>query len=542
MRQIWNRRLAQTAPNRYSFAVNKPAPPDPGTQFSPGLRRFLYLVAAFNGGAILIVEILGAKMLSPYFGTSHFVWTAQIAVTLVSLAVGYWFGGRLADKSARLNRLCWCMLLAALYLAGTVPLVKPVSFAALKGANLAGGSVLAALFLFFVPLTLLAVTGPFLVRALIQSTAGAGQLVGRVSAISTFGSVAGTLLISYVLIPWLPYSITMFVTAGTLAGLALIYFLRWNSAGRLAAAGVSLLIVPLMAAGWSSRVGAELPGFREVARSNSDFGLLQVLEHDGGDLRYYLNDLLLQNTYDPRTKQSASLFTHMLHGLAVAYAPRIERVLCIGMGVGIVPGQFAREGRQVDVVEINPAVVPLARDHFDLDVAAIHLTIGDGRQHLHGLAEASYDAVVLDAFLGDSSPSHLMTREAFLDIHRVLKPDGVLVINAFARFDAGHDFMAASLDKTLNAVFRSVIIHAAGNGNVFYVASDQTPLRRHRELDLQAAHPSVRGQMQSAIAGIMRPSAASGRVLTDDYNPVEFRDAANRERFRRDLARMMTDL
>lgn len=256
-------------------------------------------------------------------------------------------------------------------------------------------------------------------------------------------------------------------------------------------------------------------------------------------MRYYLNDLLMQNTYDTGRKQSASLFTHMLHGLAVSYAPQVDRVLCIGMGVGIVPGQFAREGRTVDVVEINPTIVPLARDYFDLDLKAVNLTIGDGRQYVHTLADATYDAVVLDAFLGDSSPSHLMTLEAFSDIRRVLKPAGVLVINAFARFEPGQDFMGASLDRTLKAVFNSVVIHASGNGNVFYVASEQPELTLRRDLDVDAAHPDVRGSMRSAIAGIMRPREESGIVLTDDFNPVEFRDAANRERFRRDLTRYM---
>jgi spermidine synthase len=525
--------------------VSKPAPaaatPAASTAFTPGLRRFLYLVAALNGAAILIVEILGAKMLSPFFGTSQFVWTAQIAVTLVSLAVGYWFGGRLADRSAALHRLCWCMIAAALYLVATVPLVKPVSFAALKTASLAAGSVMAAIFLFFVPLTLLAVTGPFLVRALIRSTADAGGLVGRVSAISTFGSVGGALLISYVLIPLLPYSVTMFVTAGCVAaaGAGYVALGRRPGKARTGVAAAVIVLVALMVAGGRTTIGASIPGFKEIARAQSDFGLLQVLEHEEGDLRYYVNDLLLQNTYDPTTRQSASLFTYMLHGLANAYAPGIERVLCIGMGVGIVPGQFAREGRRVEVVEINPEIVPIAREHFDLDTDAIELTIGDGRQHLHGLADDVYDALILDAFLGDSSPSHLMTREAFADMRRVLKPDGVLVINAFGRFDAGRDFMAASLDKTLKAVFGSVIIHASGNGNVFYVASDQSPLRLHRELDIAGAHRRVRGGMQAALAGIMRPRPDSGRVLTDDYNPVEFRDAANRERFRRDLTAMM---
>src|SRR4051812_42330985 len=103
----------------------------------------------------MIIEILGAKMLAPYVGTSHFVWTAQIAVTLVALAVGYYFGGRFVDKSARLSRIYGCVLAAALYLSLTVFMVRPVAYACLS-FRLALGSLLASGLLFFVPLALLA--------------------------------------------------------------------------------------------------------------------------------------------------------------------------------------------------------------------------------------------------------------------------------------------------------------------------------------------------------------------------------------------------
>jgi len=131
-------------------------------ELSAGLRSYLYLTAALCGAAILIVEILGAKMLSPYFGTSHFVWTAQIAVTLVSLACGYAYGGWLVDRSPKLHRLYLCILIAAAYLGLSVPLCRPIAERCLE-RNLAFGSLLASLFLFFVPLSLLATVGPFLV-------------------------------------------------------------------------------------------------------------------------------------------------------------------------------------------------------------------------------------------------------------------------------------------------------------------------------------------------------------------------------------------
>src|SRR5947208_2673534 len=165
-----------------------------------------------TGAAIMIVEILGAKMLSPYVGMSHFVWTAQIAVTLVALACGYYVGGKLADRSQELNRLYWAILGAAMYLAVTVLVCEPVAYWCLD-FNLAVGSLLASGILFFIPLALLAMTGPFLVRVITSAVAGVGGNVGRLTSISTLGSLAGTMLIGYLMIPLLPNSVAMYVTA-----------------------------------------------------------------------------------------------------------------------------------------------------------------------------------------------------------------------------------------------------------------------------------------------------------------------------------------
>ncbi len=229
------------------------------------------------------------------------------------------------------------------------------------------------------------------------------------------------------------------------------------------------------------------------------------------------------------------MFTFMLHDLATAYAPKIEDVLCIGLGVGIVPGQFVKDGARVDVVEINPAVVPVAQKYFDCPIDKLNLTIGDGREFLNKCRK-KYDAVILDAFLGDSSPSHLMTKEAFQAIRAVLKPDGVLVINTFGYLEPKRDFFTASLNKTLKSVFRNAVIHTTeAGGNILSVAGDQAELKILHPPDFEAVHPDCRQRVETAFGETPEPDAANGIVLTDDYNPVEFYDAKNREEFRRNM-------
>jgi predicted membrane-bound spermidine synthase len=322
--------------------------------------------------------------------------------------------------------------------------------------------LLASAILFFIPLALLAMTGPFLVRVITSSVAGVGGNVGRLTAIGTLGSLGGTLLIGYLLIPLLPNSLTMYFTALTLMLVCAGYFL---SRRRFGAAALILLLAASPVAGGKSYLGLthDYTYVTEVFQGNSHFGLLQVLDRSDGGCRFYLNDSLTQNTYDPVRKLSVSHFTYALSGLARAYTTNISDALCIGLGVGIVPMEFARQGARVDVVEINPAVVPLAVRFFDLQLNKVNLTLDDGR-HFLNRCRKQYDVVVLDAFLGDSSPSHLMTREAFASMRRVLRPGGTLVINSFGNLEDGKDFFTASLNRTLQAVFPSVRMHTSGDG------------------------------------------------------------------------------
>ncbi len=281
--------------------------------------------------------------------------------------------------------------------------------------------------------------------------------------------------------------------------------------------------------------------FRSLYRGNSSFGLIQVLHPRQSPYRYYLTDYMIQNTYDTSRGSSASMFTYMLEKLARAYSPRLDDVLCIGMGIGIVPRALAAGGSRVDVIEINPAVVDVARTWFDLDPRAFNLRIGDGRWFLN-TTRSKYDAVILDAFVGDGSPSHLMSREAFEAVRRVLKPEGVLVINTFVDFASPRDYVGASLYKTLSAVFPSVLAQGSPEANTLFVASPRATLSILHEPDYSGVHPDAIAQVRSAFSEFWKPEPGVGIVLTDDYNPVEFYDAGKREALRRQLAMNMRNL
>jgi spermidine synthase len=498
-----------------------------------GLRRYLYFTAAVTGGVIMVVEILGAKMLAPFVGLSHFVWTAQIAVTLVALAAGYYAGGKISDRSQELKWLYWAILSAGAYLGLTVLICEPVAYWCLD-FNLVTGSLLASAILFFLPLALLATTGPFVVRVITLSVAGVGGNVGRLTSISTLGSFAGTILIGYVVIPLVPNSVTMYSISLALMLVAVGYFALY----RVQATKPLLLLLGVASASGLLLHSAQARQFQwtvERFHGNSHFGQLQVLDRRDGLGRFYLNDNLIQNTYDTERKQSESAFTYLLSGLARAYTTNINDVLCIGLGVGIVPMDFARRGARVDVVEINPAVMAVGQRFFDLQPEKLHITIDDAR-HFLNRCRSKYDVVILDAFLGDSSPSHLLTREAFASIRRVLRPGGTLSINSFGNLEAGQNFFTASLNKTLKSVFRGVRMHDSGTGGIFFAATDRPEPDFVHPPDFSGIHARALEDTQKAFATLVDTPPEDGRVLTDDYNPVEYYDAHNRELIRRHLA------
>ncbi len=513
----------------------KPIPSFSPLALSGPLRRFLFITATLTGAVVLVVEILGAKMLTPWFGSSHFVWTAQITVTLLALAAGYYLGGWLADRTQKLAWIYGGLVVAAAYLALTVLVRTPLAAACLN-LNLALGSIVASLLLFFVPLTLLAAVGPFFIRRLARTVEDVGGTVGRLSALGTVGSVLGVLVTSHVFVPYFRDSMALLGTAAVLVVLAAVYFVIWgiDEGGKGVATAAAAIGVLLAVNGVRREYEPAFKNFVEVERANSHFGMLQVLESKDGRRRLYLNDLLTQNTYYVPGRQSMSMFTYGLYHFLRGYTPSISNALCLGMGVGIVPRQFAADGVKVDVVEINPAILPIARKWFDFPADGIQVTIDDARHFLR-VATNRYDAVQLDAFLGDSSPSHLMTREAFDEIRRVMNPDAALAINCFAHFEPGRDFFGASLQKTLASVFKSVVMHEAPGGNIFFVASDRAPLNFRPATRMDDMNPGLRQEVEAAIRNLKPVDTTRGIVLTDDYNPVDYFDAGNRERTRRNL-------
>jgi spermidine synthase len=506
-----------------------------------GLLPTLWLVttAVVCGGLVMTLEVLGSRVIGPFFGASLFVWTSLIAVTLLSLAVGYAVGGRLADRSGGSADLLFLLVAAAGLATLGVPLLRNPVLRATVGIGIRGGAFVSALVLFAPPLVLLGTVSPFVVRLAVRKVESVGWTVGLFSALSTAGSLAGTVATGFWLIPTFGVS-RIFVASGSVAlALAGIWFVLVRR--RIAA--LLLLLPPLLLLRDEPLVSkVQENGTRATVleRRDSPYGELKVVEYSFGSTRTreLLIDGLVQGGVDAASGESIYEYSYFVSRLALAKNPKGRSLLTIGLGAGVVPTWFESRGVRSDVVEIDRNVVDLARRYFDFRSSG-RLWVEDARACLSHL-DGSWDFLFLDVFGGDTTPAHLLSREALASIRPRIAPNGVLVANLIT--ELGPDgWVAASIARTARTKFDVVELHPVfdmtegrGFGNVILIAYDGP----RRPVDPEALanepiHPMVADLVRSRIGREWRPAReVPSIVLTDDFNPVDFHDRKSRERLR----------
>ncbi len=505
------------------------------------LRWYLILTAALCGALVMVIEVLGSRVIGPFFGVSLFVWTSLITVTLVALAAGYAAGGWLADRRSSPDYLYAIILVAGLLTAAT-PLFKAAALKACLPLGLRFGSLASAVLLFGPALFLLGCVSPYLVRIAARELKNIGRTVGNLYAISTAGSFVGTVATGFFLIAYLGVN-KIFVLAGFLLILLSVgYFVLFRRKWAVAA----LLIVPFLLAP-AERVTAKVlaDGTRVHLKSQRDsfYGDLRVVDYSGPQMRTreLLIDGLAQGGVDQANGLSVYEYTYLMQFVPYALNPNGKNCLVVGLGTGIVPTWYAAQGIHTDVVDIDPEVASLARQYFGLK-PNITVHIEDARYFL-GRSTQRYDYVVLDVFSGDTTPGHVLSLEAMRLLKARMTPDAVLAINLIGSLGE-RGFMTASVVKTVQAVFGQVQTRTlfptdgpAPSGNVAIIAHDgpARPLRA----DLVAAfpvHPMAAAGVRQGMQNIYRfPAGTPAMVLTDDYNPIDFYDLWIKERLRRSI-------
>lgn len=442
----------------------------------------LEIIVFACGAALMALEFIAARLLAPALGSSLFVWGAVISIVMVALSLGYWIGGQIADRYGATRTLAPIIAVAGLFTV-VVPSLTAVVLPLVSGLGARSGSLLASGIVFFVPSLLLAMVSPLGVRlATGDHIERVGRSAGRLYAISTAGSIAGTIATAFWLIPLLSLDglavgIGFVLFAAALLALSLPRRYSETATAPLSAAknvaaivtvgaivlgvvsgAATLLIEPDQAVAGADAAEAV------VYRKDTQYHRL-VVTQDSTErhLRFDRSHQSAMYLDDPF--ETSFAYPQYLH-LAMAAQPDARSVLVVGLGGGSLVKRMWRDYPDIDIdaAEIDPTVVDVAYEYFELPRdARIKVTAEDGRRFLNA-TEKRYDIIVMDAYHADALPSHLTTREFFSEIDAHLAPGGVVAYNIIGSVAGERSRLFRSMYKTAGGVWSERWVFPIGIG------------------------------------------------------------------------------
>jgi len=473
----------------------------------------------------MVVELAGSRLVAPYFGTSLFAWSSLIGVILGALSLGYYLGGMLADRDPRMETLAAIILASGVLVAAT-PIIEPFAAAIGMALGLKYGVLLMATALFALPAVLLGMVSPYAVKIGADSLGMVGSTTGRLYAVSTLGSIVGTLAAGFILIPSFGIRAILFGTSAVLVALSLPFIARRAFAG---------LICVLLLAFLSSVIWA--PGPEIAYEGDSEYYHIRIVDDAATASRVMVLDAQLSGGV--RLDSTGYLFGYYeTSSLSYLLVPSPGAVLFMGAGPCAEPIAMRRHlpSTAMDIVEIDPKVVELAQSYFGLQLdGRTHAYVADGRTFLasgEGSAQ-KYGIIFMDVYKSESAvPYHLATLEAVRLEKARLAPGGVVVVNVLSAPEGRRSPMFRSVYKTYLQAFGTLYVfpvepeNPLQRQNIIIIATDSPRLSKQEFIAL-AEHSGDTGLVARAEAYWENEIPLDDvPVLTDDYAPVESLNAA----------------
>ena len=499
----------------------------------------LRVLVFVSGLSVMAVEMTALRLLAPYFGTSLWITTILIGSMMGFLSLGYWLGGRYGDRSAELRGLCRTTALAALFVLLLPFAARPIlqgSSAVLWGAihsdtalSVSGGvravalGLLATLSLIAIPVTLMGMVSPWAVRLAVRRVESTGQVVGRLYALSTLGSILGSFLPALVLVPLLGVRHTFLAVGGV--------FLVVSAVGLCGGVrGVATALIPIGLALLPQGLVRPIDGL--VTETESLYHFIQVVQKSYGGCaaanHLYLNEGIAVHSVSCLDADQPIRGNWAYAAAAPLYRqdPQSTRQV---LNIGLAGGTMARHilaafpDAHVDGVEIDGEVVAVGKRYFDDAHPRITTYVMDGRVFLQN-TDKRYDVILVDAYRQPYIPFHLATVEFWREVHEHLSDDGVMAMNVASVRGVSQE-LVRMIYRTLREVFPSVhYVKALRSNDMLYATCRPTdPLLMWRNLE-SMGYPGnfalIRRGLKRKIRGELE-GWESARLLTDDQAPVE---------------------
>ncbi len=492
-------------------------------------RSGLYVTVFLTGASVMVIELLGTRMIAPFYGASLYVWSSLISVTMIALALGYFVGGLWADRAKRTG-LSLIIALAALFTL-LIPWLTRFVLLATDPLGLRAGAFVSSLVLFSPSLTMLGMVGPFAIKLSTSRLDGVGSSAGSIYAVSTVGSVVGTLILGFFLFPLIG---SREILVGL--GFALLIVAMLVAIYEQKRLGVTVAIVPsvllaiiglsllpkVVGAGHAYTGGKS---FEILSERESLYGWVRVIEEQARDLRFLTSDASMIGAASISNGKSRLGYQEIV-SLIPGLAPNMSRALIIGLGAGhMAKTLHDRYGIVTDTLEIDPAVADAASAYFGFKPTG-QAIVGDARYEI-GHLKGPYDLIIHDCFTGGSEPAHLLTAETLTQLRGLLSYRGILALN-FVGFASDKNAALSSVSRTIEQVFSDQAVFIAEPGEDY---NDFIFLASRRPIDLASKSllPEQAAWLQNRLFAVNK---TQGVVLTDNLNPLEHLQIEKSEHYR----------
>ena len=448
------------------------------SRFTKSLAALVFVA----GMASMSLEFAASRILIPVFGSSIYTWGSLIGVILTGLSLGYHIGGKLADKNPSFLKLCLVIFSAGLYII-FIPFIAPAlttSFIQFV-SDTQYASLFAVFTLLILPTFLLGIVSPYAIKLATRRLAELGNVSGNLYSLSTIGSIVGTFLTVFVLIPTFEINYIIFGLGVTLMGFSSLFGLA--RIPKVLAVFVVVLLIFFPSISLSSANTVMLHTGTLVYEKETLYSHLDVI--DNGNIRtLYLDGNIHSQMYKDKPEELVNTYTKYFH-LGFLFNPAAKDVLFVGGGGFSGPKNFLNmySDVRVDVVEIDPDVISAARNYFNLppdNVTGSRLMIyNDDARNFLSKTEKKYDLIILDAFSKNYVPFHLLTLEYFQLLDKRLSSDGVIISNSIGSMAGDRSDIVRAVHKTISQVFPSVYVfpteHNSGNLQNIMLAAMKTP-------------------------------------------------------------------
>lgn len=431
------------------------------------MRKYKLGIIVFLSGAIgMGLELVASRILSPYVGSSNVVWTSIIGIILVSMSLGYWLGGKLADKRAEQTVISKILLISAAF-TSIIPILETLVVKQLAGMlenNLIVAAILCALIVFSIPSFFLAMISPYAVKLSSKESDEIGSISGRISSLSTIGSIVGTFLMGFVLIPNIGVSNIIIGVTLTLIVMSILMLEKFNKIEIIKLIiYVCLMIVAIVIGKYIFK--SANPDI--LLDTDSQYSRIWVTQVSAGDKEYKTLqvDTGLESYIDSETGEMGARYLRY-YDLFEYYIKDASSTLLIGGAAYTYPMHYLDkyDDKTIDVVEIDSKMTQIAEEEFGLDVNNQRLGIyeQDGRSFLN-YSKNKYDAILIDAFKGMNAPFELTTYEALTNAKDRLNDNGVVITNVISSLEGEDSDFIEYEYATYKQVFDDVKVLKVSN-------------------------------------------------------------------------------